>query len=488
MELAKMPDDPLLLVMEKCSGRDLLRLSRTCKRFNDLLTKDEQLMKKIQFKIDLWDFYSDKSLLSLTDLLSNNRIRQYQNLELKVDSEHFEDTNDRNFLEIALKAFGKVKKLKIELRIGEDEDYDLLDGFAQVEELEATFFWMEYDSFPDDARAPMTNLKKLTFNGECKSLKYFESCTSLTDFMLNTVCFSEDETKIAEDFLLQQKNLKHLKLHYTINDGEFITIFDKDRSAEVPFQLESLSIDSDVCGANMHKFIAQQKSLIQCTFDGSYESPAAINKVLKAMLMLPQLQSLTVKSVTSITDLKGIRNTSIKKFTMNFVKNFSEVLEDLVLICQNAEIIVRSGWIIELKDLPSEVLQKFKLPDCEQFRYQPESIPEDQHAFEEHVLAFIRRHSKIKSLTIGHKDWLHREAFGLSLGFIKDLLQFVPALKSLEIYSNAGARHLFGYLASNESKLVSLNVYYGNGNFSFKNNYETPEPEAESASDLSESD
>jgi len=402
------------------------------------------------------------------ELAFNKSIRQYRNLYLQFDAEDIADSNDRRLLQIALKAFENVTKLELDINLSVPEDWQLLNSFAQVEQLVGRFYW--HDSkieVPDDVRAPMINLKKLTFIGNPSVVEYFENCTFLTDCVLYLESNSKDNATVVEDFLFKQKNLKNLTL---VSYGSFknVKLFQQDRSAEVPFQLESLSIDLDVCGENMHKIIAQQKSLTQCTFD-VMRRPAANNTVvLKAILMLPQLQSLTVDNFHSIADLKDIRNTSIKQLTVNPIVNASEVLENFAVICPNAEIIASDQWNLQLKDLPSEDLRKLELTDCKQFRYQPEAIPEDQHAFEEHVLAFIRRHKNITRLTIGHKNWLQHEAFGLSHGFIKDLLQFVPALKSLEIYSNAGSRQLFSYISSIESQLETYEICHSNGTHFYK--------------------
>jgi len=471
MELLLLPKKTLLLIMAMCSGRDLLSLSLTCKMFNDFLTNDAALMKKIQFKIDLlFNVFSKemfmKKLWSLMELIANNRIRYYRNLELKVSTRHITVPDDWKLLGTALKAFEKVKILKAEFRISSSADSQLLNSFAQVEELEVEFCWSSNNVTKvfDEARASMINLKKLTYIGDCITLKYFENCTSLTDCELAIDSDSQNIASIAEEFFLKQNNLKNLKLK--TNDGKsvYIKLFQHDRSVVATFELDSLSIESDACGKNMHKFIAQQKSLAQCTFNESHMEPGGNNDVMRAMLMLPRLKLLTIKSVVSVTALKDIRNTTVKQLNVNIDEDenekcfASDVLESLVLICPNAEIITSNLQIIKLKDFPSEVLHKLQLPECRHFYYQPKAIPEDQHAFEEHVMAFIRRFKKITKLTIGHGNWLFYRRFGLSLGFIKDLLRNLPDLKKFKVCGNAAARQFLSELTLTIAQLKKIIV------------------------------
>jgi len=474
MEITKLNEFVLLSVMERLPAKELLALSQTCTTFNNLLSENDVLLNKLRFKIELWfqhiyhkDSYAIK-LSSLMELVANKQIRDYNNLDLLLNGE-VTNPIERDGLIAVLKAFENVKNLRLEI---DPDNLHFLNGFTQVEEFDAYFGGGLEDNrpfrIPPNTRAPMTNLKKLKLITDGDNLTYFEDCTTLTDLKLHFEArYTENWAEITEDWLLKQKNLKHLEMENEERE-ETVKLFEMDRSEEVPFQLESLSVSSDNSGAFMDRFIGGQQYLIDCIFKEQKEDNSATrSKVLRAMLMLPQLKTLTIDTVPSITDLIDIRNTSIKKVVHKSQPSddCSELLKDLLIICESVEVIECECVYFYTYELPSNVLHKLQLPYCYQFCYKPEAIPEDQRAFEENFLSFLRPHTQIKELMIGHKNWLQHEQFGLSLGFFKDLLRFLPKLEIMEIYNNAEAKQIYNYVSTFESQLNLLIVRHSKGKY-----------------------
>jgi len=466
MEITNLDESSLLSLMERLPARELLALSQTCTTYNNLLSENDVLLNKFRFKIVLSKFDNNYAyiLSSLMELVVNKQFRDYKNLQVSLKGD-FSEIERIAWINL-LKGFKNVTNLKFEMNCYNcinAEDWQLLEGFTQVNELDVALF----KPIPPNIRAPMTNLKKLKCGN--RFMPYFLNCTALTDLKLHiSFTVKENFSQDTEDWLLKQKNLKHLELDSHC-DNHF-KFFETDRTAEVPFQLESLSVTSNVHGAQVPKFIArQQRSLIECKYNGhGNDNSVAQNKVLKAILMLPRLKTLTIKNVKSVAELTDIRNTSIRLLNLDKF-SLKTPMKDLAIICVNADVIKCSGdhYFRFHKHLPSDVLHKLRLPKAFRLLYDPETIPEDQHAFEEDFLFFIRRNTAVKYLIIGHERWLQHEGFGLSLRFFKDLLRFLPNLIKLELFSNAGAHQIINHISTNESQLKSINLHYSMGNYVF---------------------
>jgi hypothetical protein len=221
----------------------------TNKRFNKIISDSTQLMKSCMLTFDVLEVNWDEKVhrrrngqpnLCLYSILSSNR--KYQHLLVKSQS------TDRRLLKQIIVRFGCHLKSVNFNRVTVTK-IDFLKILTKLALLEDATFDVDFDKSQSSGatlkfKVPICpNLKTLVLEGfESHDLDFYmqlfnDSVKKLEHFQIKSSVDQYDGDELR-NFLIDQRNLKTLKLLYLNISG----LFEKDFSADVPFKLETIEI------------------------------------------------------------------------------------------------------------------------------------------------------------------------------------------------------------------------------------------------------
>lgn len=192
--------------------------------------------------------------------------------------------------------------------------------------------------------------------------------------------------------------------------------------------------------------------------------------------------------------------TSLKEFCFDFVESCRDVLPHLLQLpsleriaivtwCKSSEpwcwnLNGNLSAFVNMSDVPHDLLVKFKIwtkfnvdfdKDFSFWMYAPEA-PKDMKTFERDILAFMDsdcdvrglKHSEIiASVRIGQASWLEANV-ALSREFIADLIERLPLLTRLELYSASPMSELRKILKESKRNFNEIKLHSKAGRWRFK--------------------
>jgi F-box domain len=230
-DFMKLPNEIQAEVLKFCDFQTKINLSETCKHLNELLFSSSKLSRCIRLKICCFHSEDDRleefcgKLNENLAIIKRNR-RKYTKLWLFNADNGLASKSQNNLLR-TLKTVGKnVKELHILCGTFDVNTFaGLLSNFRKLEKitLQNVNSFDACSTKPNANRKWLQSLNELTFNrSSFELLKAFNDLKRLDKLCL-LICREDISKGIdkVEEFLLQLKQLKELKIHKNF-DGHFI--------------------------------------------------------------------------------------------------------------------------------------------------------------------------------------------------------------------------------------------------------------------------
>jgi hypothetical protein len=252
-------------------------------------------------------------------------------------------------------------------------------------------------------------------------LKIVEKADSLTRFTYQNSKYGDTTfdygVQKLEDFIIKQNHLKELKIY----GMESFPLFERNRINEISFQLENLfAVCFFIHRESVISFFKHQQSIRHLhlidffnreTFN--LDRPNYTN-VLDKILRMPKLETLVIGHGRTI-----------------LLEDFAVLFFDIFPCIES----FKFDWKhVKFSRLSIEKLGKLSAERAVKFIFTPSTVAVSRQEFESALIEFIKRHTKIECLVVGHKDWIGSD-FGLSLNFLKTVIHCLPALQSIEIFN-----------------------------------------------------
>lgn len=428
-------DGQILHIFSFLPGKDLLKLPEMNHKFNKIITQSEETMANIRLVLD---FKKGVNLDGIIELVGR---RRFTALKLVgIDCAIAEEiVFPSKFFSLMKLLRDSVEDLIIEnCEIGEAEFGLLVLQFLRnvkkfaLKEVFTRFtsggcFCLRKISLP---------LATLKVEDSCAEIfKYFACCKKIESFEFHQGM----NFVMLNGFLAQQTQLRQLIFNRTRHDLDQWACF----------QLEELTLTCDVEGIDPYddamfvpKFLTKLPNLKKLYLDiCGYVAP---RQTLEAICNAPKLDHLTLNILEGIfdegahDDQEELANYTVKKLR---IYDEMDVTAKLLKMFRGVEFVglKLTSNQLDLSEVPCEQIEKIKIVGSRSqlhVKFSPIDVPEIVEIFESTVLNFTEKHStRIQSISIGCKEWLDDEEFGLSNSFWQRLSLNTPELKLLEVYN-----------------------------------------------------
>lgn len=450
--------------------RSLLNLSETCTEMNQLLTKSPQILKRLRLVLN-FTRESIENVNKLSIILANaTQGRRYERLKLVHLHDAIKSPTAQSFFFKTLRLIAaNVKDLEIDhCNVTSIEFQKVIECFAKLNKLSLNSVTLEDMPTHFINQDFLPNLSSLIVRESTSTFMYFfQAFDRLATFKFSLANREHDEffygTENFEDFIMHQKNLQTLsigKMH-------------RHRLRLDPFlmksRLESLNINrfslESQCAAN---FFRQQQQLKTIKLYDFYDSRIFMEtndycQILRIIFSLPRLEFVGIFHQTirpqDFIFLQDIRNRSVRQleYDMQSTSAF-ELFMEIFPALENVSFRCRT---VRLRDVSCEKLLKIQSSgnyDIEEFAYQPTKMMHDAETFEEIVKCFLIKHNSIKSLTLGHENWIDGD-FSFSLNFWIEILYHLEELTELVVYNPKDIRKLAMLLELARNRFHSITFY-----------------------------
>jgi len=462
-----LPEHIVLHVMEYLDNRSLLELAKCNNRLKKLFGS-KKIANRFSLRFKFMDKRYDEPIRIAEIEAIHQRIassgRKYKILSVENFSKAIKRSNE-DLRPAAFDLLRMLGKCVIEVLIDENYAYGNVNDFLQflMSFPNATKYTLNYCR-PDFTDGGVELAQRLR-NGELEFmkiveelhintfhgiiLKAFSSCSKVKRFTLTNACTFQSG-RIQNEFLNRQTQLEHLKIGYTISiDFADWLMFN--------FRLKSLDIVCKKVEYNAaHLFFEQQNKLellrILIRYDVYEDAVQAerervkLYNTIESIWRLPKLKNLEIdfghfnyrqQPGLPETFFDGLpRNNTIQSITVkepckNVVRlfNFMDAVKEIE--------IHDTASHLNLSDLRLDVIAKITVFSEDQLIYSPEEVPENRVEFERIFDQLLQpKYLFLKAICIGHPSWLrHQDEFQLSFEFCKNLMNAVPKLKQLKLYS-----------------------------------------------------
>jgi len=476
-------DYDILEILKACDGKTLLRLTETCKRFNELISSSAKLTKRIQFNMTrvTWDLncrntiemteierknYAGEISTPLAELraildsvISNQRkygkLKIVRNILLSKDERNallFDETNEERldiFLAI-VDAIGKtINECELEILRSSFFTRTLL-AVQNVEKFflnncaylnPADFRQLENQNF--NFMAKVNHFKLFCrYHDGFSILKLFRECKDLESLEFRTHDITNADKQIIDNFIAQQNQLKSLKLDIA---------YYAPTSLNWPafrFKLKSLELHKFYMPEFVPELFIQQDQLESFAIINSFchchiNSAQQFCDAMKAILRLPKLKKLEVlvehneERCSELPEcfFSDLYNNTIEELNIVLCGNFIRIANSLQAVKK-----IRYREVeIDLSALRLDVIAKVHFSSNGNIIYSPPEVPPDREELESAFTKLFcnrKRSDPIKQIHFGHPDWLrHHQEFQLTFGFCKHLIEKSPQLRSLVLFN-----------------------------------------------------
>jgi len=441
----------ILKILKACDVKTLLRLTETCKRFNELISSSTVLMKRIQFNMTrvTWD-YSGKSFIPLAELraihgsvISNQR--KYGKLRIVAtendsQSEFFlgiVDAIGKTIDEVEFifeKKFSRDGLMRIMLAVQNVEKF-FLNNYAVLNP--ADLQQLEEQNFNFMAKVKHFKLFSRNYCG-VSILKLFRECKDLESLELLIDIKSKENSLIIDDFFAQQNQLKLVRLHIAVY-APILSNWPAFR-----FKLKSLEVDNVSSPLFVPEFFIQQDQLESLAICDSFVHNRDIDvqqlfNTMKAILKLQKLKKLELKSFGIDRALgsylerffSDLHNDTIEELNVHHSGKLIRIANSL----QALEKICIHETCVDLSELRLDVITKIHFHSAWQIIYSPPEVPDREELESVFIKCFKNRNAihSLGTIRIGHPNWLrHRQ---LTFEFCKHLIEKSPQLEKLVLFN-----------------------------------------------------
>lgn len=247
------PENIWIEIFIYLDAQSLLRITETCQLFANIFVSTRKLCNKVRIKVNI-----NGDVPSQLQILVNSQ-RTYRNLFLGCDETIFNRTKPQlegNNLQVVRNMFGeKVTNLKLKnIYTKTSSIIELLQSFANLRSCflekiflcdHSNFYYnlmderdreiLETNSFPFSRLEELVLVKSDFF-----CFYFFRNANRLKKLVVNDLGFDVIDTTHFENFLMNQVDLKELRLRKFRNNY----ILKTNLLASAPFQLETLAINS----------------------------------------------------------------------------------------------------------------------------------------------------------------------------------------------------------------------------------------------------
>lgn len=274
MQLQNFDKTTLAEIFSYLDVKSLLNICETSQQFHEIVQSSKNLMKKIKLTIKLLDVHDDTLKANQKQLTDYDKIisRKYQNLKVVSLKENLIDNRKslkKLFVSIVDKVAPTVKSLHIvDCYMARTDVINALKKFPNLVELKLENVMFSDDFSPSELAQENADEFALTFP-QLKSFRLIstdffcflliKSHTTMEVFELSSPIYTRTDVEELESFLLNQRNLKVLKLR----SFRFNSTYSTNRFSEVPFQLTTLVLDDTVWDIADHcmLFVRSQRNL-----------------------------------------------------------------------------------------------------------------------------------------------------------------------------------------------------------------------------------
>jgi len=488
MELDQLHSD-VIIIMKYCDVKSMLRFSETSKRYNDIMSSNAELTKRIRLntKHDFLRYCESyqQNLQLLTDLQAiqisiNMNQRKYTKLKLDVNYyELLEDASneeEKHLCEIGqqieiirieiVKAIGKSItefELNVQFEMSVEDFQRILMSVPNVKKFSLEY--LDEDSYGEMfdlgvlSETQLQHLEQQNFNfmatvtelniSDCDAnvLQWFRDCRELKSFVFcPSTTFNEQNEKINH-FLAQQESLKRLAMSFFEEDKP-TPILNLANWTTFSFKLTSLNIAYIVLPASATEFIKQQDQLESLEFTIGLSDLLTyvqqLHNLIKAIFALPKLNFLSIAGEFSLDHedqslpdwfFYDLHNDTIKELQLRLDPPFKSFTRLANSVLQAEKISIEShDCVANVSGLQLDVIKKLDVRSAG-FLYSPPNIP-DREKFEESFTTFMSKNELSYGICIGHPNWLHhRRQFQLSFEFCKMLVDKMHHFKGIELYN-----------------------------------------------------
>lgn len=187
--LSSLPNEILIKIFEDCK---MLRLTQVSRKFNDIISNSQVLMKKVQLLI------TEKSSLEILESQ-----RKHQNIFIKFNYKVGEDA-----LEIIRKFGSDIKKIEMMRSIVHEKTfYEILRAAPNLETLSIFTTFLRSDFEVEMEPLELKKLKELNFrNSDQKFLNFLENAIGIKN--LNAAFLHNQPPELMTNFFTKHQSIE----------------------------------------------------------------------------------------------------------------------------------------------------------------------------------------------------------------------------------------------------------------------------------------
>lgn len=310
-DLLSLPIEIQEKILSNCNFQLKLKLTETCKYFNDLIFNNSTLCGNIRLIVFCRDYWGNINEQTMETINLNKR--NYRKLHI---TSAFEDKVDFELMK-ALKVIGEyVKEVEICFCFFPLKTWkQLLGMFNKAEKIVLNSATIQESDRSGDEQLAFPRLKVLELEAvSIEFLDIFKEAHEIDSLVLKSNWHSSKEAKTMENFLLSREKMKKLNLEYCYDFMLFRDVNEDD----IKFRLNACNIAAPVHSKFLKTQIETLENL-EFTFNKQINANTRDEFVegMKLIMKSKKLQKLSVGEdfQIGINDLEGISNSSVKFLT-----------------------------------------------------------------------------------------------------------------------------------------------------------------------------
>ena len=475
----KLPPHIQHKIIRMLDKKTLLIISSVSWKFNQVASPFITKNFVLAMRFDSETCYSLRNQKAIADkiatILGNaNEGRKYDKMILTEVGKAM-TVDFRSLVILAISVIGRsVRNLCVEhSRMSFFDGVELLTCFKNIGKLQLSNVNIELS--PSEtiiAPSMLHTLKELIINcSSPRTLSWFLHCRNLEkiEFVMDLHLYIdfpfEYDMQKFEDFVIAQDNLRHLVMCYMLQ----LSMFEQDRSSDVKFQLESITLLETYFqnSVNALKFFKTQKNIKYFETWIEENDPRFLHSYMEILQFVYSSPTL-LKVCTNIgltNTLAFTVNRSVKYLELSERIDSSTIYSMMKIFPKIESIYSNSSFLSLIDEFKCEHLRLIKFyGQLSVFKYQPPNVDVERTTFEIMLKCFLLRNNKIRNLVIGNRNWI-ANGFGLSLKFCMDILRFLPNLTHLELYNPMHIKNLVTFLLCTRNHFDSITLYTDENRF-----------------------
>jgi hypothetical protein len=464
------------LMFQHFTGNEVKQLFEVSKLWNEIASQSKKCGEKLKLKITIEEKDDAEKLASI-----KRKRRKHSSLSLQSSKPYQELPETFPFDLIA--AIGlNIKELKVLCPM--KFLVKILSLLRNLESLTVR------GKITGNAAQPLQlpKLKELKGNIiQPQILQLLRDVNTLETFDYRSIVEENSDIKLLEDFILRQEKLKNFMVGFCSNGAQRSLFEDINRLNEMKFQLETIGITASSIHPNSAvEFFRRQQSLktVELIHGLTFpETPEEMLQSIRTVLTLPKLDTLKLSGFDDydfdfhdfedhdfedhdfedhdFEDHQNIRNTSVKFVEIKSDEGetiMNEVLFEMFPNLQQISI-TSKNTVLRLFVTRCERLSLIQFPNLSKFVYQPPLINFDRVFFESKLEEFLVKSQNIRSVAIGHRNWIEMNDMKLSLEFWKKILCQRPKLARFKIFHSGNVIDLVNLFKNDQRNFAFVTIY-----------------------------